>query len=442
MGDEMRFPKLLLAVCSALLVSVPVFATEAESDAAPPGLAVDEAVEAMEFDHRFDPHRYDENGNRLDPVKLLVEGTHYWFDPAAFPGRVDLSAHPYGPQRARGLVIWNGGHNPNRGAQLKVPPIAQYFAEQGWDVYNLMRHTILAGEGFDRTGTHIGNKIEHLLLRTIERAEAMGYQRIVIMGVSRGGFAVIAAGRYRARVHGILALAPANYGHYELSKNNEWLNNHGVIAEMWTHYKASKVLVGAGYFAGDLWYESRYPGQRAVTARETLGRLGVPHFIIDAPAFPWMQGHGGGVTWNFARRYGPCLEAFYDTGSAPLCADGDIRSLAVFGLPVPKSVARAQDGFSGFWQGTWSSGRFATLEIRPGKEGRHDVVYRLGKGVNGDKPETNRWSLEIKDGQMQRDSGKVRFQFQPGPDDTLLTTRINGQGETRSITWRRLALPS
>jgi hypothetical protein len=61
-----------------------------------------------------------------------VEGQHYWFKPATFPGTAAPSPQQ-GPRKAKGAVIWNDGYSPDKPPAEKVAPVAQVFAEAGWD---------------------------------------------------------------------------------------------------------------------------------------------------------------------------------------------------------------------------------------------------------------------------------------------------------------------
>jgi len=65
-------------------------------------------------------------------AQTFTEERDYWFNPAVFPGRSDLGKHPYGPAKAKGLVIWNQGYSPDKLAPEKVPPVMQYFAQDGY----------------------------------------------------------------------------------------------------------------------------------------------------------------------------------------------------------------------------------------------------------------------------------------------------------------------
>jgi hypothetical protein len=323
----------------------------------------------------------------------FIEDRDYWMKPAVFPGRSDLSHHPMGPQKAKGLVIWNHGYNPDKMAPEKVPPVMQYFAETGWDAYHLQRHSLI---GIGRGRRYVGGSNDlttPLILHVLERAEIKAYARIVLMGQSRGAYAVINIGSFRPKVTGILPLAPAAFG--DAGKSNDWRQNDFYIRELWETFKDSGIRVAAGFFTDDDWFERQQPHVRGPYARKRLTELGVANFIVNQPDYYDMQGHGGGQSWEFARRFGPCLEYFFDTGKSPSCVEHDATTAAIYRIRLPSLPS--PDGFTGLWQGTWKNGRFYSLVLQPDAGGKYKGSYHAGLGVNGDKPETTTWSL-VKDG--------------------------------------------
>lgn len=348
-------------------------------------------------------------------AQMFIEGTHYWFEPAEFPGTAPKN-HPLGPDKARGLVIWNGGYDPGRNPLVKTIPLVQYFAEAGWDAYNLQRSTAV-----------MGDHTPGVIITAIERAREKGYRRIILMGQSRGAYASIQAGAWHGNVHGILPLAPAGFGDY--GKSGQWRENHFAVRQLWESYKGSQIRVAAGFFTGDDWYETKEPHVRGPYAKKRLTELGIPNFIIDQPAHPGMQGHTGGTSWQFARRYGPCLEHFFETGENPGCADDDAATAQLFGIKPPAVVdgdmAAGGPQYAGLWQGTWhNSGRFTALVIPPPSGGKVTGTYMLGKGVNGDRAEHSAMTFIVSGDSLVRD-GKIQFRFALQPDGSLRGERLD-----------------
>jgi hypothetical protein len=350
----------------------------------------------------------------------FMEDRDYWYKPAVFPGRSDLSKHPYGADKAKGLVIWNHGYSPDKLAPEKVPPVMQYFAEAGWDSYHLQRHPIIGvSKGKSVAGaTH--DLTTPLILHVLEQPAVRAYSRIVLMGQSRGAFATIHVGSLKPKIHGILPLSPAAFG--DAGKSREWRQNDTYIRELWEKYKDSGILVAAGFFTGDDWFETQQPNVRGPYAEKRLTELGIPNFIINQPAYYDMQGHGGGQSWEFARRFGPCLQQFFETGQKPSCSEETAATALTYGIKLPKL---ATDGaFTGLWQGTWHNGRFIAISIWKHSNGLYEATYMSGKGVNGDKPEHTKMPLVQQGDELVRDHN-IEFRFRRDGTDRLQVVRID-----------------
>ncbi len=350
----------------------------------------------------------------------FIEGTHFWLEPAVFPGKTILQAHPQGPAKAKGVVIWNDGYSGDKIAPGKVPPIVQYFAEAGWDAYNLRRHSEFYAQ-----------RIALVMMVGVEKIKEKGYQRIVLMGQSGGAWGSIELGTYRTDILGILPLAPAGYGDY--SHDGRWRQNDFEMRTKWDSYKGSTIRVGAGFFTNDDWYETKQPNIRGPFARQRLTELGIPNFIISQPDYSGMSTHFGGVGWEFARRYGPCLDAFFETGKTPACNDDDPATAATFQiLPALPTLPRKGTGYTGFWQGTIATGRFARLIIPALADGRTEAYYQIGTGIDGEKPTTAKWVLAQRDGHLVYESGKFEYRLAFAGNDQIRITYINHAAAQRA----------
>jgi hypothetical protein len=345
-----------------------------------------------------------------------IEGQHYWFEAAVFPG-IAPKDHPRGPGKAKGVVMWNDGYSTDRAAPEKVPPLMQALAEAGWDVFNLQRHSVLFMGRGDTVSSEIASS---LILFGIDSLKARGYRQVILSGQSRGAYASILAGSYKTDVLGIVPLAPAGFGDY--TRSSDWMQNDLAIRVMWEKYAGSPIRVAAGFFSGDDWFETKRPNVRGPYAEKRLTELGVANFIVSEPPHTGMSTHFGGTSWQFGRRYGPCLDQFFETGKRPACEDADPATAATFGIrPAP---ADGSDGYTGVWQGTWWNGRFIALTVRPPENGIYKVAYQLGRGVNGDKVESTEMSFTEKDGMLVRDQN-VEFRLQLNGDGTLAVSRID-----------------
>lgn len=351
-----------------------------------------------------------------EKMRLFVEGKNYQFEPAVFPGK-NFQGKPRGPKEAKGLVIWNAGlAETDLVALRQVPPIVQYFAEQGWDAYNLRRHTVM-----DTAPKMLDNhhNLINLIRGILRRVDGMGYRNIVLMGQARGAYGVVMAGRYKleADVTGILALGPMPFG--PVGKSGQWRQNDFAVRSFFDKYDG-RVAVAAGYFNKDATYEIELPNVRGPYAEKKLTELNVPNFIINHPSYDGMEGNAAGRTWQFANRYGACLEKFYLTRKRPPCEESDPASAATFGIEVP-AFERASDPMIGQWQGTWSNGRFAVLTLTMEQAGEYGGMYQVGAAANGLEAQNERTYLRptTKDTYEWAYSEKARLRFTRQPDGTL-----------------------
>jgi pimeloyl-ACP methyl ester carboxylesterase len=264
--------------------------------------------------------------------------------------------------------------------------------------------------------------VASIILTGVERVRTMGYQRVILLGQSRGAFGSIQAAAQHPEIDGILALAPgwtADYG-----KSSEWRRNDFDIRPYWDKYAGTTYRIAAAFFENDDLYETKEPHVRGPYAHNRLTELGVTNFILDQPKYAGMAGHHGGTSWEFARRLGPCLVYFFETGSAPSCAESDAATAAIFGIVLPNLPDG--NGYAGLWQGTWSNGRFLALAIQPPVNSRHSAVYWQGAGVNSDKAQSSTWNLIEKDGDLVH-AAAVEFRLRLEGDGRLRVTRTDGR---------------
>ncbi len=327
--------------------------------------------------------------------QTMVEGKHFEFSPAEYHA---AAPEPQGPEKARGLVIWNHGRGMTA-ADHKAPPLALHFAHRGWDVYTLYRNWSTDDRGHAMLMVGAG----------IEKARQMGYKRIVLMGQSAGAYAAIEAVRYGYEVDAVIAMAPAAHGN-----GSSWQDNDYAMRPIWEKFAGKQTKVAVAYFAGDEYYEAHAPNVRGPWLEAKLQSFGVPHYIINQPAVAGLNGHLAGHSWNFARRFGPCLFAFVETGEAPPCEEGDPRTLATFQIVSPRlDAAGAESPLAGLWYGTWGGGRLIAIPI-DGVQGRHvSARYMTGLGANPDaeRAESVEWPLMLTESGMRRETANAIFEF-------------------------------
>ncbi len=242
---------------------------------------------------------------RLQTVNnVTVTGTA-WRDavPARSPDAPDigrLRPQPYwsmrGPQLANGLIVWSHGYRAGRNATDSAPqPWIGRFTRLGYDLYRFDREWI-ADWASDATA----------LAEAVHKARALGYRRVVLAGQSAGAWVSLAALARGAPVDGVISIAAAHHGEVKKMKDttrarSEWQNVLEAIRP-----GARIVVVN---FADDDYDV----GGRMADARRIFAKSGVAAEIVDGPE--GFSGHGAGADFAFARKFGPCLQAFIEQGS-------------------------------------------------------------------------------------------------------------------------------
>lgn len=344
----------------------------------------------------------------------------YRVGPATFAGVAD---RPHLGVRAQGAVIWNAGYDKdNPKPERPAPSLALYFAESGWDVFTLHRKLIADSAAVETAA----------LLRAIDQVRRNGYGRIVLMGQSAGAWLSIIAAAERRDIDSVIALAPACCG--RRSTGDSWLNNRDRLYPLLQQTHAAKVVLA--FFSGDDYD----PGGRGPASDEILKKLGVPHFIIDRPAYPGLADHGAGQSVNFSRRFGTCIYAFVQSGKTPRC-DDDRAALNDLGVVLPADLQPDPAWpLGGLWIGTWSIGRFAALVIeKDAGDGRVQARYMTGPGASpGREPAgTARWVMRRDKAGLHVESTTQRFDFVVTDEHTMRGTITGRNGGSATAIFRR-----
>jgi pimeloyl-ACP methyl ester carboxylesterase len=134
----------------------------------------------------------------------------------------------------------------------------------------------------------------------------MGYRRIVLAGQSAGAWVSLAAALRSALVDGVISISAAHHGTVEKMTDptrarSEWQN-------LMSGLKAGPRFVVVN-FAEDAYDV----GGRMPDARRAFAASGVQAVIIDDP--PGFKGHGAGSDFNFALKFGACIEKFIESGT-------------------------------------------------------------------------------------------------------------------------------
>src|SRR3989454_2328284 len=122
----------------------------------------------------------------------------YWVE------RAFCDLEPSGPEKARGLIVWNHGISGTLESYKAPAPLAfRLLQARGWDVIMIKRHNLAE--------TMAGGPLHRTVQRTLEEVKAqrkLGYRKIVLAGQSFGGYVTLDAADEAPDIFAAVALAP------------------------------------------------------------------------------------------------------------------------------------------------------------------------------------------------------------------------------------------
>jgi len=241
----------------------------------------------------------------LHVVNNYTVSHHNWREmvPARAVGAVDigrLRPEPYwsmrGPQLAEGLIVWSHGYMAGKNATDNPPqPWIGRFTRLGYDLYRFDREWI-SDWASDATS----------LAEAVGKARQMGYRRIVLAGQSAGAWVSLAALQRGAQVDGVISIAAAHHGTVDKMRDTTRARSE------WQHV-IEGIKPGAKVLLVNFADDAYDVGGRMGDARKIFAKIGVDAAIIDDPE--GFKGHGAGGDFTFARKFGPCIQSFIETGS-------------------------------------------------------------------------------------------------------------------------------
>jgi pimeloyl-ACP methyl ester carboxylesterase len=200
------------------------------------------------------------------------------------------------PQAAAGLIVWSHGYRSGSDSTSSAPQSwIGRFTALGYDLYRFDREWIRDWAG-DATQ----------LADAVRQAKAMGYRRVLLAGQSAGAWVSLAAAMRGAPVDGVISISAAHHGEVNDMRDvsiarSEWQQIvHGI--------KAGPRIVVVN-FASDAYDV----GGRMDDAAAAFAQSGVQGEIIANP--PGFTGHNAGSNFDFARKYGSCIQAFIEQGA-------------------------------------------------------------------------------------------------------------------------------
>ncbi len=206
-----------------------------------------------------------------------------------------------GPQRARGIVIWNHGiSGTNPSWRAPAPPVMRLLQARGWDVIMIKRHNLAE--------TMPGGPLARSVERTLQEAAAqrkLGYRHVVLAGQSFGGYVTLEAIDTAPDIFAAVALSPG-----VRSSSADGRLDPTIIEQILQRARVGRL--GLVFPGGDALFGHIARGGRA---QPILARRDFPYLMIDEASE--ITGHGGGVTGRFALRYGLCLAEFLAAPDLP-----------------------------------------------------------------------------------------------------------------------------
>lgn len=219
--------------------------------------------------------------------------------------------HVFGPEKARGVVIWSHGYGGTAtdGRVSAIPGWISALNDAGWDI---MR--------FDRapeTDLDINSVVERLL-RAVGLVREHGYRRVVLAGVSRGGWqSLLAASHPEASIHAVIATVPGAHGSHQ---NAEF--RHATAIGDWRRVlnglSGSMTRVAMVFFLDDPFNPSQ--DTRARLWSEWAEARPYPSLLIR-PSHP--SGHDAEFLPGFIHRWTNCLLNFVEDADPPAGAVSD-----------------------------------------------------------------------------------------------------------------------
>ncbi len=199
----------------------------------------------------------------------------------------------WGPDRARGVVLWAHGRGASGEDSRGRQPQAwlRHLNNAGFDIWR-----------FDRDPeADFVRRAAGWMRADLAALRAQGYRRVVVAGQSRGAWNALQALDTPGLAEVTIAIAPAALAAMdEAGQARQMAALREVLAAA-----APGGRVAVANFQGDPF--DGLPEERAAALRGLAGTAAA-FLLIDRPA--GLPGHSAGASAAFATRYGPCLLRF------------------------------------------------------------------------------------------------------------------------------------
>ncbi|MGG5809417.1 hypothetical protein [Falsiroseomonas sp. CW058] len=208
----------------------------------------------------------------------------------------------WGPDRARGVLVWAHGRNA-RGADARGGQPQSWtrrFNNAGFDVWRFDRHP----------ATDETRRAAEWLRADLAELRRRGYRQVVAAGQSRGGWNALMAMATPGLVDAAIAIAPAAHG--EAGSPNHARQLDDLREVLGAARGAASIRLAVASFRDDPFDAA--PDGRADLLREFAPRAAA-FLAIDRPE--GLAGHAAGATVAFNDRFGLCLYRFATAPDPP-----------------------------------------------------------------------------------------------------------------------------
>jgi hypothetical protein len=233
----------------------------------------------------------------LPPVPgPLIEARDYAFAP-------DPRFIWYGPQAARGVFVWGHGKGLAQDSREAQPQAyVRAFNNAGFDVVRFGRNP----------STDDVDDAAGWLRKGLVTLRQKGWRMVIAGGQSRGAWNSLQMLDTPGLADAVIAISPANFSGQTTQETD--------LSRILRAARASATRVAVAQFKSDIYV--RDMPARVAMLREMLPSRAAATLVIDQP--DGINGHSGGNSGDFARRFGPCLLLFVisptplsDCGPAP-----------------------------------------------------------------------------------------------------------------------------
>lgn len=345
-----------------------------------------------------------------------------------------------GPSEAQGLLIYFHGRGPVDVAKLPVLPLFVEMARIAkWDVLKIKRLPFADGE-------EEAEDILQIVFDRITAARREGYKKVILAGVSRGGWIAL-MGATLPGVDAVIGLAPGttSYQKTDLERASSLLASKLAAA------KARRIAIF--FFEGD---HGANDAQAAVI-RRGLQDSGSTFLLGDRP--PDLHGHSAMGTGRFFRRYRDCLLQFVQVSVEP---GGEFQCPPSGGYAAGEEIGFPQSDaplepsvhaeprllpYWGRWEGDDEWGTYYIMEAV--HVGARSMTFRIGYSMPPGAPRG--WpstDIQYVSFQLDETSPAIVHKFETGPDqwiarlksDTEMDVEVKRYDQNRALVAYRFVL--